>query len=331
MKLRAVIVLMLTLPCALAATLTIKLGSVIPPNSPWDRNLRILGADWASISAGRVTLKIYPGGVAGDEPDMLRKMRFGQLQAAGLSPLGLSQVSGAALAPATPLLVQTEEELYHVLRGMEPLFEEEFARKGFKILFWTFAGWGQFFARRPVITPEDLKRQRFWIMDGNPEEASAWKKLGYRAAVYPTGDILVQLQSGGVDAMVVSPLLAALNQWFGIANQMSDLHFLPFYGAFIISTSVWERIPAELRPAMLEAARRCGERMRAGTEAATKEAMAVMVENGLVVHHVPPEAVQEWQRFVQEGLQVFVGDKFDLSYYTKARQLVEEVRGGSAD
>ena len=44
-----------------------------------------MGEEWRTSTGGAVTLKIYPGGIAGDEDAIIRKMRVGQLQAAGFT------------------------------------------------------------------------------------------------------------------------------------------------------------------------------------------------------------------------------------------------------
>ena len=92
------------------SALTIKMGTLVPPGSSWDQALKKLAADWAKISNGKVILKIYGGRRAGDEPDMLRKLRFNQLQAVGLTMVGLSQVFGGIMAPAVPLMIQDPDE-----------------------------------------------------------------------------------------------------------------------------------------------------------------------------------------------------------------------------
>ena len=53
----------------------IKLASLVPDGSVWHKILQGTGAEWSTATGGRVTLRIYPGGVAGDEPDMVRKLR----------------------------------------------------------------------------------------------------------------------------------------------------------------------------------------------------------------------------------------------------------------
>src|SRR4030067_724628 len=68
----------------------IKMGTLAPEGSSWHRVLLEMGEDWKKVSGGTVVLRIYPGGVAGDEDAMIRKMRVGQLQAAAITGRGLA-------------------------------------------------------------------------------------------------------------------------------------------------------------------------------------------------------------------------------------------------
>ena len=56
---------------------TIKLGTLAPDGSPWYTSLRDMDERWKEASNDEVRLKIYPGGVLGDEGDMIRRMRIG--------------------------------------------------------------------------------------------------------------------------------------------------------------------------------------------------------------------------------------------------------------
>ena len=76
-------------------TTVIKLATLVPDGSVWDRALKNAGVEWSQNTQGRVSLRIYPGGVAGDEPDIIRKMRIGQVQASALTVAGLAQIDPA--------------------------------------------------------------------------------------------------------------------------------------------------------------------------------------------------------------------------------------------
>lgn len=306
--------------------LTIKLGTLVPPGSPWDLHLKKLIAEWARISGGRVILKAYTGGIAGDESDMLRKIRLGQLHAAGLSVVGLSQIYPGVLALASPLLVESEEELEYLFSRMEEHLNQAFEEQGYKILFWTSAGWAYFFSREPIITLSDLKKQKLWVMTGNHEEMQTWQKHGFRPVMLSITDLMVQLQSGGVDAMVTSSLLAASNQWFGIANHRSNFRYAPFFGAFVISTKTWNKIPENLRDELEEAAKNAAVAMKVETLAADAEAGSVMEEYGLVTHDVSEEVVAEWREFFDSAVPDLIGGRFDIEIYDVVKQHIMDFR-----
>jgi TRAP-type C4-dicarboxylate transport system substrate-binding protein len=157
---------------------TIKLGSLAPSGSPWDKALRKIAAEWAAVSNGTIDLKIYPGGIAGGEDDMIRKMRIGQLNAAGLTGVGMCRVFSGILAVQMPLLVRTDEELFYVLEKMRPTFEKELESKGFTVLIWSKVGWVHFFSKNPVVNPDDLRAHKLFNYAGDPDGTMAWKKAG---------------------------------------------------------------------------------------------------------------------------------------------------------
>ena len=100
-----------------------------------------MGETWHEASGGRLDLRIYPGGVAGDEPDMVRKMRVGQLHAAALSGGGLSKIAPEIQALQMPMMFRTDEELDYARERIAPTLEAALEAKGFKVLSWTHAGW----------------------------------------------------------------------------------------------------------------------------------------------------------------------------------------------
>lgn len=203
---------------------TIKLGTVAPEGSPWHRIVREMGDAWSKATGGKIQLRIYPGGVAGDDPDMIRKMRVGQLQAAMLTAQGLAQVVPDIRALEMPLLLTNYEELDYVKERITPRLEPLFEAQGFTVLNWGEAGWVYFFTQKPVVRPEDLKPLRLFIWSGNDTTyMSAWKDAGYNPVPIPATEILTGLQSGLINAFVAPPIAALSFQWFGLAKKHDRL------------------------------------------------------------------------------------------------------------
>ncbi|MQY76571.1 MAG: C4-dicarboxylate ABC transporter substrate-binding protein [Spirochaeta sp.] len=312
------------------AALNIKLGSLAPVGSPWDNALKEIAVEWRKISRGLINMKIYPGGIVGDEPDMLRKIRIRQLDAAGITGIGMTHIAPNVLAVQLPMLVHNDAELDYVLEKMQPVFEEEFESKGFKVIIWTMAGWAYFFAKEPIIYPEDLQKQKFFVTEGSNNDIQAWKKMGFHVVPLSVNNVLPALQSGMVDAVTTTPLAAAAMQWFGLAKNMCGLKWAPMIGSIVISTRTWERIPESMRPELLEAAYKIERSLKVEAAKVEAQAIEIMKENGLVLNPFPPEAKEEWRKVVDSGLDILIGKSFDRKTYDLVRSHLKDYRDNHA-
>ena len=72
---------LLLVPCVQGAgkAVVIKLATLAPEGSTWMEIFNQANAEVIQATDDRVRFRIYPGGVLGDERDMLRKMHIGQI------------------------------------------------------------------------------------------------------------------------------------------------------------------------------------------------------------------------------------------------------------
>lgn len=306
--------------------LEIKLGSLAPAGSPWDKCLRELAAEWQEISGGKVRLKIYHGGIAGDEGAIIRKIRLRQLQAAALSGVGINQIAKGPLAICAPMLVRTNDELEYLLEKTTAFFEKELEKKQFISIMWTSAGWTHYFGKDPIIYPDDLKKQKLWVWDIGSRQTQIWKKAGFNPVPLAATDILTSLQSGMIEAILATPLTSAASQWFAIANNMCELKFAPLIAAIVVSKKVWDKIPDDLKPKLLEAAKKIQRKIGDETRKADKEAIAIMKQNGLIVNELPADAVVEWQKLIDTYFDEVIDEDFGRDAYEMVKIYLEEYR-----
>lgn len=310
--------------CLCAEALTLKIATVAPVGSPWADSLRRLSAEWERISGGRVKLKIYAGGIAGQEADMIRKMRIGQLDGAALTQLGWGLLDPAALALSTPFLIQKESELEFVMERSRSYFEKRLEREGFRLFAYSKAGWIHFFGREALIVPEDLMRMKLGVPAGDADFVDTWRKIGFNAFSLPFGDILVGLQSGMIDAFYAPPLVAATFQWFGPARHMTALPVAPVVGGVIMNARSIERIPAGLRPALLSGFEELADTLNTEMVALEREALTAMTRKGLEIHPVPPEAAELWRTVGGRGVQSVLDRMFPRQAYEFILELVRQ-------
>jgi len=312
-------------PLARAATV-IKIGSVAPERSPWGKALEEVAREWERISNGAVQVRIYPGGIAGSELDMVRKMRLGILQGGVFSNMGLAKIERSALALNMPFLFDSLEEFDAVFERVKPALEKAVESKGFKVILWTQAGWVNFFAKDKVVYPDDLKRHKISVTSDEPELEQLWKKMGFQVVPGHMKDLMVQLQSGMVTAAYLPALLAASGQYFAITSHMLDLPLSPLVGGLLLSDRAWQSIPAELHGPMLEAVAKAARELARETADLESEAVAMMKDNGLIVHEPPPDAMAKWREAAALSIGELVGKIFPRDIFDGITAHIREYR-----
>jgi len=304
----------------------IKLGSLAPEGSPWDKALRRIAADWNAVSNGRLRVKVFPGGIAGDEPNMVRKIRINQLQGAAITGVGLGSIVDDIYAVQLPLLIRTTEEMEYVMAEMEPTLNRMLEEKGFKMVAWYLAGWAHLFSKTPAVTPAEVKRLKLQVDYSAPTITQAWKELGFRVVPIASTEVLTALQSDMIEAFLLTPLTAAAMQWFGLAKNMMDLPIAPMIGGIIISERVWNSISDDLKPELLSIVERHLDNLDRETAALEEEALAIMLENGLQINPVTPQVKAQWERVMSEGLDLITGKVISAATVGEVKMYLEEYR-----
>lgn len=305
---------------------TIKLGTLAPPNSPYYDILRDLAESWSSASEGKIRFRIFPGGVAGDDPDMVRKMRIGQLDAALLAGSGLNEIAPEIKAIQLPMMFESDEEWDHVREQMAPKLEQIFAAKGFRVLLWGDAGWVYLFSQKPVVHPDDLKPLRLFVWAGDQDIVQAWRDLGYRPVPLAVNEIHSALHSGLINAYITTPIATLSFQWFGLSKEMTALKWSPLVGALVVTERTWQTIPDKIKPQLMKSSQEAGQRFLHEIREHNAEAIRVMQQHGLRVHEVPPEARAEWRKRFVANYPSIMGTTVPPALVAEAERIRDEYR-----
>ena len=276
-------VLVVALAGAATAQTTIKLATVVPQASIWDKNLKQLGEDWKDATGGRVTVTIYSGGSQGDEPTVLRKMRLDALQAAAFTAVGLGSIDYAFNVFDIPFFFDSYDELNYVTDQLTPVLRKRIESKGFVLLNWGHGGWTQVFTKKPVQTVDDLKRIKLWTSAGNDRQVQWFKANGFQPVAMAMTDILTGLTTGMIEGLPTPPLAAMLFQWDKQTPYMLELGLAPIVGAVLITTKAWSAIPDTDKPKLLAAANGVEQRLRVEVPKLDASAVTEMTKRGLTI------------------------------------------------
>jgi len=304
---------------------TIRLGTMAPEGSPWHDVLLRMKQEWRDASGGKVDLKIYSG-VLGDESEMIRKMRIGQLQSVAISGAALPRIDAGVACLEVPLLFDSYAELDYVRDRLAPKLEQRMAAEGFVVLNWSDAGWIHFFTKRPARTPDDLRGLKLLTSAGDPRTEKLYKDFGLRVVPLPYTEVLMALETGLIEAVQGPPLYALLDQWFGLAKNMTDMRWAPLVGATVIRKDVWDRLPQAWKDAMLASAQAAGDDLRTKIRTLGDEAVPEMVKRGLNVVAVDAEAMKQWREEAEAAYARLRGEYAPADLFDEALRLRNEFR-----
>jgi len=258
---------------------------------------------------------------------MLRKILIGQLDAASVSNVGLHDIAPEPQAVTVPFLFQDGEELERVFARVRPRLEAALERRGLVALQWSQVGQVRFFCKRPYLTPAEMAHARLFAWDGDPASVEAWRAAGFKPVVLSSLDIVPSLQTGMIDCLANVPVYVLAAHIFDQARYMIDVPWGQVEGVTVVTMRAWERIPAGLRPRLLEIARDLGRRVDADARDADRDAIAAMRGQGLTILEVEREP---WRAAAEAGWRVVRGKVVPADLFDEVLRIRDEERAATA-
>jgi TRAP-type C4-dicarboxylate transport system substrate-binding protein len=330
---RAALALLLSILASLAGlsaqVVTLRIAANVPANSPWDLGLKRLAVEFDRVSGGRVRIVFPPSAHVSSEEDMLQQMRLGT-DGALISSQGLAQVYPDSLALSMPSFIADDEEFDAVLKAVGPLIDSKLAGR-YVVLALSKGGWVRYFSRSPIVYPSDLAGLRVSLDQGNDSESRLLQSVGSRLVPGSISDFLLQINTNEVDAVCESPIYIA-TLWFqlrGKISYMSSFKVAPFIGAMIVNQSSWERVPADLRPALRRTVQDIAD--RTGLDSAKLEEEAIASLDGIRIPPEPPDAAAKWAKIIAERRDGLIARMFSPDILDTMDAALAEVRDRRRD
>ena len=235
-----------------AAPKTIKFATQAPEGTAWMNSMRSFAKDVEEKTEGRVKFKIYAGGTQGDEKDVVRKMRLGQLHGAGMTGVGIGEIAPSVRILDTPFLFKNPAEIDHIYDVMDKDFRKIFEDKGYVLLGWAEVGIVTIFSNEPITKKEDFKKVKMWLWEGDPAAEAAFAALDIKPIPLSITDVMSSLQTGMINAVYNSPLAAMAMQWNTKMKYMLTLPLTTSAGAVVISKKTFDSLEEADRKVLLE-------------------------------------------------------------------------------
>lgn len=288
-----------------------KIATVAPEGTPWEKQLRKVRRHVEEQSGNRVKVKMFMGGSLGGEKALVRRTAQGSIQCFGGSTAALGSLVPELNVIEAPYLftdaAQADAALdrENVIAQVRTLVEG----RGFKFAFWAENGFRSWFTKeRPIRTPADLRGLRMRSQEAEVHLAT-YRALGASPVPIDVTNVLTSLQTNVVDGFDNTPLFAFATSWYQAAQHftLSEHSYQP--GIIVYSKRWYDGLPADIQQILTNIPRE------------------MVVEGRTSVRQMDPILIRNLERY---GIQVHRPSASERQAFAAATASVSKQVGGGA-
>ena len=313
---------------AFSKPLTIKIATLAPEGSSWMNIMREMAGEVLEKTDGQVKIKIYPGGIQGDERDVIRKMRAGQLHGGGFTGNGLGVILPSVRVLEIPFLFDSYDEIQAVVKGLGDYFEGYFDEEGYVLLGWADVGFIYLFSQQPIGSRDDIGGRKVWLWEGDPLAEAFMDGFGIKPIPLAVTDVLMSLSTKMIDTVYSSPLACVGLQWFTKVKYMLDYPLTNSVGAVIVKKKTYEKIPEELKPIVDEICDRYFEKLAIATREDNAKSRETLKKSG--IEFIPAEegGMAQFHEVSLKTREKLAGSLYPQELQTRVEDALEQYRAG---
>ncbi len=283
---------------------TLKIATLMPEGSGFVTEVRKAGKNIQQRTAGRIKLKLYPGGVMGNDKTVMRKMRVGQLHGAALTSGPLASVYPDIELYGLPLLFRNYDEVDYVRERIDGKLEAGLERAGFTVLSISDGGFAYLLSRKPLRRVEDLPKAKVWIPEDDIMSQTALELVGVSPIPLPIADVYTSLQTGLIDTVAAPPMGAIAFQWHTKVRYLTHVPLIYLVGILAIDNKTFEKLRPEDQTVIREEIANASDRLDAEARRGDADAAEALQKQGIEFVMPPSSAeVARWHDIRDRAIQ----------------------------
>lgn len=309
----------------------IKMATVAPKGHALTKRMDTFNEAVKKATNNQVGFKIYWGGVQGDDNNVLRKIRLGQLHGGFFSGYSLGRIVPEVRVTEIPYIFTDAEEVKYVREKLSDEMTGYFDRKGYVILGgFIDIGFMYLFSKSPLTSLEALRSSKCWVPGEDSIGQSFYKSMDIQPVPLSINDVMTSVSTNLIDSAGMTPLGAIAFRWYTKFEYMSDYPVLNIVGANIVTKRIWKKISPENRQIVMALAEEFSRKQKADLREANRESLGLLKQAGVnVVEMDPVKRPGEIQFMFDAGVaarEAQVGVLYPRSLLDKTLSLIDEYR-----
>lgn len=254
---------------------SLKIATLYPPGSEAVASLEAASERIDAATDGRVSLKLYPGGVMGDDSTVLRKLRIGQLDGALVSSGTLELIDVAYSDLSQPFQFDSLEAVHAARETFDATLKRRLRDKGWYGFGPLDGGFSYVMSTQPVRSLDALRERKLWLP--NTEEVRTLsRRMGVDYTVLGIGDVLPALDTGAIDTLIAPPSAALTLGWHSRLDTVTDQPVIYTWGILILPRRTLDRLPEDDRGTTIAELNQWAEDLDTRLRQSNREAKAAL-------------------------------------------------------
>ncbi|MDA8792333.1 TRAP transporter substrate-binding protein DctP [Bacteriovoracaceae bacterium] len=271
---------------------------------------------------GRVQFKVYYGGISGDEPVVLKKIRIGQMHGSFFTGKTLGDIQGDLRVMELPFNYMNKPNL---LGKSLPTFEKDFEqildKKGFVSLGFFLLGEVYLISTKKIENIKQLNKVKIWSWEGDQIVNAMMKELGCVTVPLALPDVLPSLSSGIIEATYGPPLGIIALQWHTKVKYLVNVPAAYSIGALVLSKKSFNKIKKEDQVILRNMAKEIAANANAQSKKENDAALKKLKEVGIKFIDFPKSETQQAEKIRTSVIKKLEGKVLSKSIIDKFNKI----------
>jgi len=239
----------------------LRIATIVPDGTAWAREFRAFTREVEANTHGETRIKIYFGGVAGDELQMFERLRRGQLDGVLSGGVVCERLAPSFRVMRIPGVFQSRAENAYLLGRLKPDLDKEFLAAGYTNLIESGVGADIVFTRKPISNMKELRQTRLWNWDIDESLAPFLTEMGLQLVRTPIENAARGYEEQRHDGFIIPANAALAWQFFGQTRYFTNLNVSYVSGCFLVSSRAFDALPIDAQRIIRTSAARTRERV----------------------------------------------------------------------
>ena len=309
------------------SVINIRFASPLPRNSDWGRALDRLAGEWERVTNNGVRVVVSHDGREGSESGISSSLASNVLQAGLFTSIGMADICPPIMTISMPFIIRDDAELDLVMNEIKPVLDKR-VKNDFVVLAWSKGGWVYIFSKEPVLTPDDLRRQKIATNEDQKELNQAFRIMGLQLEEAGFNSLAPKLANNTINSIYFTPTAIAPMQLHKYLGNMLNLPIAPVLGAIVINRVTWNKLSPAQQQGIIKATQQVATEFDIATPKAEANAVSSMSKGGLKVNTPSKAETELWQNEVSKTITTLVGTTFDREIYQTINNVLKKHREG---